>query len=51
MGSRVGRDSIEAMRRAAARRAGARRTKWKPAATRPTAGWAALTDAEQRVAN
>ena len=32
------------------RRAGARRTKWNQASGRPTTGWDALTEAEQRVA-
>jgi DNA-binding CsgD family transcriptional regulator len=46
MGDRVGRDGVEAIMR----RAGARRTKWELATARPTTGWEALTDAEQRVA-
>jgi DNA-binding CsgD family transcriptional regulator len=46
MGDRVGRDGIEAVMR----QAGALRTKWDQAAARPTTGWLALTDAEQRVA-
>ncbi len=46
MGSLVSRDGVEATMR----RAGVRRTKWDQATARPTAGWEALTDAEQRVA-
>lgn len=46
MRERVGRDGVEAIMR----QAGARRTKWAEAAARPTTGWEALTDAEQRVA-
>ncbi len=46
MGPTVSRDGVATTMR----RAGARRTKWDQATTRPTIGWEALTAAEQRVA-
>ncbi|WP_405593272.1 AAA family ATPase [Streptomyces sp. NBC_01092] len=46
MDARVYRDVVQQ----AMRQAGARRSKWSTAATRPESGWASLTAAERRVA-